>query len=247
MTGRGNGSTLGVAIAGLAALAIQSAPAYGQGICGVLQDVVLEASHSGADQSLLRAIDRKERQVASVTQEMERNGCGGSVIIIRGSEGDVCPGLSQELATLEYDLTEMLRVLVNHADRTGHIERAELKHEMNALGCTQAQASTQHASYSQFRRPLGRGSIIEIRESPEIDAEIQSASLGIDDRTELEKPEGAKVASAGAMTQSALAAPNLIDLEERLAERDVRVVGPKFFPDPSEAIDLRSPVPTFDR
>ena len=37
----------------------------------------------------------------------------------------------------------------------------------------------------------------------------------------------------------------LVDLDERLQERNVRVVGPQFLPDQSEAIDLTSPVPTF--
>lgn len=181
-------------------------------------------------------IRRTEDDLARIDRELRHMGCGGSIIVIRGSEGNVCAGLEVERAALEGRLMEQ-----RAAERRW---MADAPAGNLATACAgEGSEAPQHASYSQFRRPFGRGAIIELRptEAPESGSPAASPVALAEPEPEPETvgsqplPGPPEEKSAG----------NLIDLEERLAERDVRVVGPKFLPDRSEAIDLRSPDPTF--
>lgn len=183
---------------------------------------------------LASEIRRTEDDLARLDRELRQMGCGGSIIVIRGSEGNVCAGLDAERAALESRLMEQ------RAAERRWMAGAQARNLAPACAGEGSEAP-QHASYSQFRRPFGRGAIIELRPAETPDDGSPSASP-----VALAEPEPEPVGPQplpGPPEEKP--AGDLIDLEERLAERDVRVVGPKFLPDRSEAIDLRSPVPTF--
>lgn len=203
-------------------------------ICERLRaDLAMVAStRNGSD--LDRRIGDVARRLDDLGTRLERQGCGGSIIVIRGSEGDICGALEDEHQRVA---ARLYALLDQRGGRIGS-EPQTLRTALADYGCL---AGDQYAAgYSQFRSS-GGAAIIDVLPA---EAEIQPATLSIE-------PEPQQLAPAASESRKVEPVEirqeprEVISLEERLENRDVRVVGPKFLPDRSEAIDLRSPAQTF--
>jgi hypothetical protein len=198
---------------------------------------------------LAAAVERKRRDIMRIEVQLRRNGCGGGSMLYFGSEIDGCSALASELPALEAEL----RSLIAERDASIRIdalrERETIAAALEDNGCNAPPVLERRASYSQFRNDPGM--ILRGDGSGVQDASIASpyrsgsrlmetdAVIHFEDQVQTE-PQ----AEIGPVDTAAGASP-AIPLDERLQERNVRVVGPQFLPDRSEAIDLTAPARSF--
>jgi hypothetical protein len=180
-----------------------------------------------------------KQTLGEIALELHHAGCGNSVMVYRGGEGNVCGPLEAEAASIENEIAflqqerDALRQSVIYSDPSA------IRAELAAYGC-QMEPVREAASYSQFHTASNdHSSVIEIMPA------APPAPSSNEQRSTLTIP--APQAPAPVVSEPIKPAEEreLVDLDERLQERNVRVVGPQFLPDQSEAIDLTSPVPTF--
>lgn len=239
-TRRGWACCAGVIAAGVFAVPALADAERAVSICAALEADLAAAAALTSPARLAHDIDHMMREIESVERRSEQRGCTGSVIVIRGAEGNVCDDMAAELAALQSRLGDLI-ARYDAARRAPGAGPGAIRVEMQANGCSIGPAAPERASYSQFRRPFGRGSIIEISPKPP-EAAPRPAALPKQHSPERMEEKPATTRQRAAPQPYA---HEVIDLDERLENRDVRVVGPEFLPDQSEAIDLKSPVPTF--
>lgn len=178
--------------------------------------------------SLSELKDRFDRTVARLTdidRRMLRQNCSGSITIIKGGQGDICATLRAEREEAGWNLARldgMLRDAVSGGSES--FAETEVCPEGRTLAAPRP-------GYSQFRES---SSIINVGPQPAAAAPAPQIPMDVPAVTPTPLPPPAPAPE--------ISEAPLRDLDA--AEKDVRVVGPQFLPDQSEAIDLRSPDPT---
>ncbi|WP_099866689.1 hypothetical protein [Pararhizobium haloflavum] len=209
--------------------------------CAGMQADLAVATGALTPSAINRQIDGTLQRINQLETELRHRGCTGSVIVIRGGEGDLCRVIADQLPSLEMKLNDLFAKR-QAADRLGAgADPDAIRRQISDNGCAAPGSTAQQtASYSQFRRPAGHSSIIELTPSA-------PQQVSVEPQQEERRKLVLTPPDATATTEPTPAEPfkhEIVDLEDRMAKRDVRVVGPQFLPDQSEAIDLRSPVPT---
>lgn len=213
-------------------------------ICAALRADMAASSGMASPSAIEHEISRAKNALGQIAVELDRAGCGGSVMIIRGSEGNACTALEAEAADIQVELFSLISERDAMDRSVIYSDPDVIRAELRANGCAAGDETQEQASYSQFRRPQGNSAIIEV--APQT-ASIDSNLLSTRRPTAIRPEEEEEYSLLPPPTEAEIAADEaeLIDLQTRMEQRDVRVVGPTFLPDQSEAIDLKSRVPTF--
>lgn len=213
--------------------------AEGADICAALHhDLALstgQVTNPAVDVYLAQA----KQALGEIAVDLHHAGCGNSVIVYRGGEGNVCGPLEAEAASMEAEIAFLQEERDAMRQSVIYSDPASIRAELTAYGCS-VEPVREAASYSQFRTASAdQSSITEIVPA----APPAPSSNQLQSTLTIPVPE----APAPIVAEPIIPAQEreLVDLDERLQERNVRVVGPQFLPDQSKAIDLTSPVPTF--
>jgi hypothetical protein len=208
------------------------------------QPAAAEACASSPSPARLSAeIDRQRGEIEHLEQSMRQRGCSsGSIIVIGGENADLCAGLARRLPAMQADLLALESVGTD----ASCVRNAAIGQDEGRRPSHSQFSGTAPSSHSQFRRSVVFGSVTELRlpgasetVSHGVDYEPAAALPGIDAQTSMSASVRAEPAEEFQH--------EVIDLETRLSERNVRVVGPQFLPDQSGAIDLRAPARSFYR
>lgn len=177
------------------------------------------------------------RALQQIDEQMVMRDCGGSVTVYYGNAGDVCAAMADEVSRLEYDLRDAI-------SRRDALQReARTQTVATASDCAPDSVGENiRSAHSQFRTPASQPS----RQTAEFQQPrdgVIAPDIGGSDEVNGSIQEIATASQPAAQaTRQAASEPQPIDPNRR-----VRAVGPAFFPDQSEAIDLQSPVPTVFR
>lgn len=186
-------------------------------------------------EAILQEMRRASDRMHDLEERLIRQGCTDSIVVIKGGQRDICGALSAEYTEIERTIT-LLDGELRFASTKGPVKGRQAPDGPTACGLSPVaiQAPPRHG-HSQFRYEVGRGSVIELRPRP-ASAPPVGSSLQENAPTEpLEKEPAEMTAAASELPGESM------DLDDRPDRKNVRVVGPKFLPDRSEAIDLRSP------
>lgn len=234
-------------LAALAVLVGSIGPAHA--VCAELRADMRAVGAIRPAAPLAAAVERKRREIMRIEVQLRRDGCGGGSVLYFGAEIDGCSALASELPVLE----DELRSLIAERDASIRIDAMQKREALTAAleqnGCNEPVVLERRASYSQFRNDPGmilRGDGNSVRDAS-IANPYRSGSTLMETDAVIhfeDQVQGTPLPEIGPSDTAAGASP-AIPLDKRLQERNVRVVGPQFLPDQSEAIDLTAPARSF--